>query len=190
MQKLVLFQIGNRQFGMDMSLVTYIQQSRPVLAAQPESGNPDELIIEGKTIPFYNLPVLFGENNDTKKPTDQKIVMVKDQTKTIAFLVNRVEAMIDANEDQIDGLPSVFKGAASACFPQVLRMEDNLILLMDPKGINRIKSFIESLNVDDLAEPEHLLLKDFLPTTDSSVGEAQSLGKTPKKERTREPREQ
>ena len=174
MQKLVLFQIGNRQFGMDMSLVTYIQQSRPVLASQAESGNPDELIIEGKTIPFYNLPVLFGANSETKEPTGQKIVMVNDQTQTIAFLVNRVEAMIDANEDQIDGLPPVFKGAASACFPQVLRMEDNLVLLMDPKGIGRIKSFIESLTVDDQTEPEPFLLKDFLPTTDSNVGEAQS----------------
>jgi chemotaxis signal transduction protein len=180
MQKLVLFQIGNRQFGLDMSLVTYIQQGRPVLAAQPESGNPDGLIIDGKTIPFYNLPDLFGPNSDTKEPTGQKIVMVKDQRQTFAFLVNRVEGMIDADENQIDRLPSVFKGPASACFPRVLRMEDSLILLMDPKGIGRIKSFIESLNADDIAESEPFLLKDIPPTTDSSVGEAQSLGKNPK----------
>ena len=172
MQKLVLFQIGNRQFGMDMSFVTYIQQSRPVLAAQPESENPDELLVEGKTIPFYNLPVLFGTNNDSKEPAGQKIVMVKDQTQTIAFLVNHVEAMIDASEDQIDRLPSVFKGPAADCFPQVLRMEDNLIPLMDPKGISRIKSFTESLNVDDIPEPEPLLMEDILSTTDSSVGKA------------------
>ena len=145
MQKLVLFQIGNKQFGMDMSHVTYIQQGRPVLAAQPESGDPDVLIIDGKTIPFYNLPDLFGPNSDTKESTGQKIVMVKDQTYTFAFLVNRVEAMIDADENQIDRLPPVFKGPASACFPRVLRMEDSLILLMDPKGIGRIKSFAAAL---------------------------------------------
>ena len=61
MQKLVLFQIGNRQFGMDMSLVTYIQQSRPVLAAQPESGNPDELIIEVKEEDVSTLVFYFSE---------------------------------------------------------------------------------------------------------------------------------
>ena len=145
MQKLVLFQIGNKQFGMDMSLVTDIQQGRPVLAAQPESDDPDVLIIDGKTIPFYNLPDLFGLNSDTKESTGQKIAMVKDQTQTFAFLVNRVEAMIDADENQIDRLPPVFKGPASDCFPRVLRMEDSLILLMDPKGIGRIKTFATAL---------------------------------------------
>lgn len=149
MQKLALIKIGKKTFGLDMALISNIQPASAVLPEHSDTHSHASLKLDGRNIPFYDLHDLLGEKTRFQDLAGRKLIIINDQMKTMAFLVDRVDGIVDAGGDQINLLPPVFKGPALSCFPKVLRNDGNLVLLLSPDGISRIKSELEKAGITE-----------------------------------------
>ncbi len=54
------------------------------------------------------------------------------------MIVSRVDQVVSVEADRIKPLSTIFKGASPLCFPQVLKHEDALILILAPEGIEKV----------------------------------------------------
>ena len=138
MRTLVLFQVGNSHFGLDMPLTRSIQSASAFLAEQSGNIRQDKLVLDGVEIPVYDLTTIMGEATSLHDPGSRKVVIVKNQAHHLALVVDRVDQVVEVERDLIEPLPPIFKGPALECFPWVLRQQDNLVPILRPEGISKI----------------------------------------------------
>ena len=138
MQTLVLFQIGERQFGMDMPLVESIHRARSLFGEQSEETLNNMLELNGEEIVLCDLPSLLGEEESSRDLAKKKVMLVKSGDHSMALIVDRVDGVISVDTDQVAPLPCVFEGPALACFPRALASDDDLVLLLEPEGMSGV----------------------------------------------------
>ena len=138
MQTLVLFQIGARQFGMDMPLVESIHRARSLFGEQSEQTLNDTLELNGEEIVLCDLPSLLGEEESSRDMAKKKVMLVKSGDHSMALIVDRVDGVISVETDLLAPLPPVFQGPALACFPRALARDDDLVLLLEPEGMSGV----------------------------------------------------
>ena len=131
MQRLVIFQIGNRQLGVNMELTGSIEAAAGLLDQQ----GSNVLMINGEEVALYDLAAVFGNAPSSLGPESRKVMLVKTRERRLALVVDRVDRVIEAESEEIAPLPPVFTGPALACFPRVLVRESELILLLNPEGM-------------------------------------------------------
>jgi chemotaxis signal transduction protein len=131
MQRLVIFQIGNRQLGVNMELTGSIEAAAGLLDQQ----GSNVLMINGEEVPLYDLAAVFGNAPSSLGPESRKVMLVRTRERRLALVVDRVDRVIEAESEEIAPLPPVFTGPALACFPRVLVRESELILLLNPEGM-------------------------------------------------------
>ena len=138
MQTLVLFQIGDRQFAMDMPLVESIHRARALFGEQSAETLNDTLELDGKEIVLCDLPSLLGEEESSRDLAKKKVMLVKSGDHSMALIVDRVDGVISVETDLLAPLPPVFQGPALACFPRALARDDDLVLLLEPEGMSGV----------------------------------------------------
>ncbi|MEJ2286544.1 MAG: chemotaxis protein CheW [Desulfobacterales bacterium] len=134
MQQLVLFQTGNMHFALDRNCVRDI---RPIPARlTPAQGRtPHHTIeIEGRLLLLIDLAAASSQDTTPAHPSKGKIIVLTGSP-PLALLADNVHGAIDAGADQMDDLPSVFAGTARACFPKVLRLEEQVALVLDAAAL-------------------------------------------------------
>ncbi|UCF92019.1 MAG: chemotaxis protein CheW [Desulfobacterales bacterium] len=151
MQNIVLFQAGTRQFGIGEHRISGIEAMSKVVPGKSPSDTPRALLIEGRNIPFYDLAELLGEKAGCGRQSGQKILIVNGKT-PLTLLVDRVDGVVETDEDHIALLPPVFKGPALSCFPSVLRMERQLILIVDPEQLGCLNELAAEAKTDRSVE--------------------------------------
>ncbi|MDM8523353.1 chemotaxis protein CheW [Desulfococcaceae bacterium HSG8] len=137
-KELLIFQVGNRQLGLDLSLVRSIHGAN---ALSEEEMLFEEVVreshlqqAEGK-IPLYDLSAILGET--PLSHTAKKVMLLKVQDHSLALKVDHVNRVVSAGNDQIEPLSPIFRERSRCCFPHVLKQEDHLILLLNPEGIEQ-----------------------------------------------------
>lgn len=136
-QKMVLFRVGKRQYGIHMPHVKNIQ------------GVDD--ISESLKVPRFDLSLLFGDNSITEEAKNKKLIMIDQNNQQLAFIVDGVDGVINADEHQIVPLPPVFEGHSRLCFPRVFTHGEQIILLINPEAIIDAEEMVPAA---DLPEPE------------------------------------
>ena len=136
MQSLVLFQVGGRQFGVDMPLVSSIQRAGALIKERSGETLVSTLEVDGEKIPLCDLPSFLGQNEPSHDLARKKVMLMKSRDHAIALIVDRVEGVISVESEQLAPLPLVFEGPALACFPRVLALDDDLVLLLEPEGMS------------------------------------------------------
>jgi chemotaxis signal transduction protein len=131
MQRLVVFQIGNRQLGVNMELTGSIETAAGLL----EHQESDVLMINGEEVPLYDLAAVFGNAPSSLGPESRKVMLIRTRERRLALIVDRVDRVIEAESGEIAPLPPVFTGPALACFPRVLVRDGALIPLLSPEGM-------------------------------------------------------
>lgn len=180
MKELLLFQVGNRQFGLDLPLVRSIHGARAFFEEQPEDGDSQVPMVrfQFEDMPLYDLSALLGgalsrqkmqwgtdapspvpRPNDSDDPEHQKVMLVAVQGRLVALRVDRIERVVSVAGDQIEPLSPVFKGPALDWFPRVLRHDNQLILLLNPDGIRWDAARKTDALPDDLGELENILTR-------------------------------
>ena len=140
MQKLVLFQVSNRRFGLDMSLAKSIEATNLPHAKGSDQGDRGTLEVDGKEVPIYDLSAIMGDATVTHDSGNRKVMLVKVQGGELALLVDRVDRAVEVDRDLVEQLPPIFRGPPRDCFPNVLKRENELILILSPEGLVRIAS--------------------------------------------------
>jgi len=150
---LVLFQVGNRKFGLDMPLIKSIHQGSAFFSGQTGENPGVALELDGKEIPLCDLSAILGEGRTSHDLRSKKVMLVESKGNSLALMVDSVDGVVSVESDQIEPLPPIFKGQALACFPRVLRQEENLVLLLSPEGMEGIEWEIQDTN-DISVEPD------------------------------------
>ena len=138
MERLIFFQVGNVQFGLDMSLTRSIETASTLLAKQPGLYNGGALVLDGDEIPLYDFTRVFGDSVSSQGHETKKVMLVQAKKQLVAMVVDRVERVLEVESDQIEPLPPIFHGPARICFPRVLKREEHLILILNPEGFEEV----------------------------------------------------
>jgi chemotaxis signal transduction protein len=138
MQTFVLFQIGERQFGMDMPLVESIHRARSLFGEQSGETLNNTMELNGEKIVLCDLPTLLGQEESPRDLAKKKVMLVKSGDHSMALIVDRVDGVISVETAQLAPLPGVFEGPALACFPRALARDDDLVLLLEPEGMRGV----------------------------------------------------
>ena len=136
MQNLLLFQVIGRQFGIRMPLVKNVQNTDKYQPRQSDNILPLTLLVDGKKIPLHDLSIIFSsQSSSIDNFTTKKILLTEDDKGLFAFIIDRIDGVVAVSEDKIGLLPPIFNGPARNCFPEVLKTEENLVLLISPKNL-------------------------------------------------------
>jgi chemotaxis signal transduction protein len=137
MQRLVLFNVGNCQLGVDMSATAGVESATSLLGENETSSRKNTVIIDSEEIPVCDLSDMLGDSPASHDPGNRKVMLLRTQGDTLALLVDRVDRVIEVKDQNILPLPPIFKGVAHACFPRVLIQEGQLVLVLSPEGMVR-----------------------------------------------------
>ncbi len=138
MNKMLLFQVGTRPFGIDLPRVKSIQSVKHSVAEGLEDGRQSRPAFDDKQSTLYDLVTIFEKETGDRNLENEKMIMVEAEGQSMGMIVSRVDQVVSVDSDMIEPLSPIFKGSAMSCFPNVLKHEHALILLLAPEGIEKV----------------------------------------------------
>lgn len=127
---LVVFSLDDRRFAVPLSAVVRIER---MVALTPLPKAPDIVMgiinFHGRVIPVVDIRSRF---NMTPRPSElsDQLLIIQTGERTIAFIVDFVESVIDAFQDQCADAGSVFP--IMEYVKGVVKLEDGMVLIHDP----------------------------------------------------------
>jgi len=186
--ELLLFQAGNRQFGLSLLIVKSIHGAN--VFAEEQLGQEDAAVgiqpFLNQTriripntefsVPLYNLSSILAEDSflyhsgnnpvsegefvpdpgqtypcsESGTGVKEKVMLLNVRNHPLALKVDRVDGVVSVESSQIEPLSPIFKGTSLDWFPQVLKRNGNLILILNPEGIEGRKKEDEEDSSTDL----------------------------------------
>ena len=155
MKKMLLFQVGAMPFGIDLPRVKSIQSVKHIVDEGAEGSNQLSRVFDDKQTSLYDLVSIFEKEPGYRDFENEKLIMVEAEEQSIGMIVSRVDQVVSVDNDRIKPLSPIFKGASMLCFPNILKHEDALILLLVPEGIEKVVQEIGNVqNVKDMSDYE------------------------------------
>lgn len=153
MKKLLLFQVGTRPFGVDLPGVKSIQSVKHIVDEGAEGSNQLNRLFDDKQSSLYDLVSIFEKETAYRDFENEKLIMVEAEGQSMGMIVSRVDQVVSVDTDKIKPLSPIFKGASMSCFPNILKHEDALILLLAPGGIQKVVQETGNVqNVTDMSD--------------------------------------
>ena len=138
MKKMLLFQIGTWPFGIDLRRVKSIQSVKPIISEWAADSNQLRQAFDDEQGSLYDLVTIFEKESANRDLQNEKMIMVETEGQSMAMIVSRVDQVVTVDSDMIEPLSPIFKGAAMSCYPNLLKHEDMLILLLAPEGVEKV----------------------------------------------------
>jgi purine-binding chemotaxis protein CheW len=155
MTELLLFRVGTMQFAVDLPLVSNIQSAKSSIVRHTDGAAQLLQTESGAELPLYDLSSLFDGNGGFHDSEDKKIIMLQVDEKPIGLVVDRVDQVVAAGNDELEPLSPIFKGPARACFPRVLKQGNLPVLLLAPEGI--VKTAGKTVGMSEFNPHERLM---------------------------------
>ena len=140
MQPLVLFQTGNMQIALDRNCIEDIRPIPTPLIQGQSRIQRHSIEIGGRHRLLIDLAAASSQNIAPVHPPNGKIIVLTGSP-PLALLADNVHPAIDVSADQMDELPSVFTGTAKACFPKVLRLEEQVALILETAALAEVETY-------------------------------------------------
>lgn len=141
--QLITFQLAEEEYGIDILKVEEIQRMKEIsLTRVPQAEEYIEGVVNlrGNVIPVVDLRKRFGlKEKEMDKQT--RIIVVNINERSLGFLVDRVNEVIDAEKDSIDDPPQEIVKIDSSFIQGIVRHEERLVIMLDIENI--ITSFEE-----------------------------------------------
>ena len=157
MKKMLLFQVGTEQYAVDLACVKSIQSVKHIADEKQESSNSSNLGIDDTRPLLYDLISVFDKETSGRDFENEKLVMVETKSQSVGMIVSRVDNVISIEPDRIKPISPIFKGFAMSCFPNVLKHEDAIILILAPEGLIKVLQTKTDQGYKHSAENEKIL---------------------------------
>ncbi|MGD9138733.1 MAG: chemotaxis protein CheW [Desulfobacterales bacterium] len=168
MKNMLLFRVGTRSYAIDLTFVRGIQSVKHITDEGTKGEIPfGQMQNEEQTAP-YDLVSFFENESVDRDHETEKMIMVEDEGLSMGLIVSRVDNVITVDREKLQPLSPIFKKVAASCFPQVLKHEDRLILLLAPVGIAKALQTETNFDVKPPAADDVVLdiLPEAIDTTD------------------------
>jgi chemotaxis signal transduction protein len=161
MKNMLLFQVGTSSYAIDLMLVRRIQSVKHITDGGTKGGIPLGPMQDEKQTELYDLISYFENGTVDRDYETEKMIMVEDEGLSIGLIVSRVDNVILVDCERLQPLSPIFRKVAASCFPQVLKHEDRLILLLAPVGIIKVLQTETNFDVKPPAADD--VVSDILP---------------------------
>jgi purine-binding chemotaxis protein CheW len=130
-RQLVVFTLGSEEYALPIRQVHEIIRYTEPRSVAAESGWVRGVIsLRGKIVPVYDLAARLGLHTE-EQAEGGKIVIVETATDMAGVVVDDVEEVLTVAEAQLDAVPA----ASSASIEAIAKIDDRLVILLDPEGI-------------------------------------------------------
>ncbi|MDE7210220.1 MAG: chemotaxis protein CheW [Lachnospiraceae bacterium] len=153
--KQVIFKLGTEEYGMDISLVSGIENYTKVV---PIPNAPAHIIgilnLRGDVIPVYSLRKKFRMEEITMTAATQLLV-TNCKGVLIGYKVDSVVEILEMDESQIRKIPPIVKCDETSYAKGVVESKGQLVVLLDIENIlseqerEAVKEFSEATNHSD-----------------------------------------
>ncbi len=134
-KQLVTFEIGREEFGLDILSVQEIDRITGITELPQVPEYIEGIInLRGKIVPVMNLRKRLGME---EKSDDQntRIIVARVDGKTTGFKVDAVKEVLRIFSDCFEPPPDIVAGLRSDFFKSIAKLEDRLLILVDPVKI-------------------------------------------------------
>lgn len=131
--QLMVFRLGGEFYGLDISGVHSIEKNLTVVHVPNSSPNIKGIVnLRNEIIPVIDLKSKFGLTGErTYNQTDELIIVNLDDNR-IALAIDEVEKIYLITSDDIRNMPSIAKGDGVTYFNGVVKLDDKLVIIVDP----------------------------------------------------------
>ena len=130
-RQLVVFTLGSEEYALPIRQVHEIIRYTEPRSVAAESGWVRGVIsLRGKIVPVYDLAARLGLEAE-ERAEGGKIVIVETATDMAGVIVDDVEEVLTVEDAQLDAVPA----AGSASIEAIAKIDDRLVILLDPEGI-------------------------------------------------------
>ncbi|HHW49342.1 MAG TPA: chemotaxis protein CheW [Clostridiaceae bacterium] len=146
-RQLVIFNIGNEEFGIDINFVNSIEKPIEVFKIPNTPDFIEGLInLRGKVHTVINLRKRF--NMPTREFDDStKIIIVNANSSVVGFIVDEVKEIIHVDDENIENTPSVISDLKEKFISGVAKINGRIIIILNPGAVISIEE-------DDLVQDE------------------------------------
>lgn len=143
--QLVTFRVGEEQFAVDILAVQEINRMIQITRApQSPPGVEGVINLRGRLVPVMDLRQRFGL--EVRELTgSSRIVVVDVDSRTIGFIVDRVDEVLRIDRSVVDPAPADVTGVDSRYIQGIGKLDDRLILLLDIQKLFRLED-LENLD--------------------------------------------
>jgi purine-binding chemotaxis protein CheW len=129
-KQLVVFSLGSEEYALPIGTVhEIIRYTEPRTVASDAEWIRGVIGLRGKIIPIFDLAARMALPKVSSEPG--KIVIVESATGQVGIMVDEVEEVLTVSSEQLEEVPS----AASAAIEAIAKIEDRLVVLLDPAGL-------------------------------------------------------
>ncbi len=146
--ELVSFNVGNEEFGVDISYVQEIIRMMQITKVPNAPEFVEGVInLRGRVIAVINLRYKLGLSKiDYDKNT--RIIVVEVKGNTVGFIVDAVSEVLRIPANITEAPPEIVSGIDSDFIKSVGKLEDKLLILID---LEKILSVIETEELEAVA---------------------------------------
>ncbi|MGB9674300.1 MAG: chemotaxis protein CheW [Anaerolineales bacterium] len=138
-QQLVVFELANEHYGVDISAVESIIKMQQITAVPQAPAFVEGITnLRGNILPVMDLRKRFGlkiansNESQTKKQFDEsRIVVVSMDGVKVGMIVDSVSEVLRISSDTIEPPPPMVAGINSTFITGIAKLEDKLIILLD-----------------------------------------------------------
>jgi purine-binding chemotaxis protein CheW len=127
--QLVVFSLGEEEYALPITHVQeIIRYTEPRGVASQTPWIKGVISLRGKIVPVYDLASRLGLQTSTEA---YKIVIVESGDDMAGVIVGEVEEVLTVTTADLDEVPA----AGAACIQAIAKVDDRLVVLLDPAGI-------------------------------------------------------
>jgi len=155
-QQLVIFEMGEEHFGVDISTVESIIKMQ-ALTKVPHSPSFVEGVtnLRGVVVPVIDLRRRFGMPEVTHT-RETRIVITNLEGVKVGMVVDSVSEVLTVSTDIIDPTPAMVSSVEAEFVSGIARFEDHLVVLLDLEKVLTLKeqSALRALPANIGSEPK------------------------------------
>ncbi len=155
--QLVVFKIGNEEYGVEISEVQEINRMIEITKIPRAPEFVEGVInLRGKVIPVIDLRKRFGmEKKDYDK--NSRIIVVEIDEKLVGMIVDAVTEVLRITSDSIEPPPPIIAGIGSEYLKGVGKLDDRMLILLD---LSKVFTDTEKEHLLELQERKDLLAEE------------------------------
>lgn len=131
--QLMVFRLGDEYYGLDITNVNSIEQKQTVVRVPNSSSNIKGIInLRNEIIPVIDLKSKFNMKDAGNDCETDELVIVNIPDNRVALAIDEVQKIYSTEENEIRVMPDIAKGQGVAYFSGVVRLDDRLVIVVDP----------------------------------------------------------
>ena len=135
--QVVLCQLGDECYGLDISAVYEIIRSQAPTAVPAAPGFVDGVInLRGRIIPVMDLASRFGMTRAAATKSS-RIIVAGTSSMRVGLVVDAVTEVLMLSEDAVESTPDIVAGHDSAYIRGIAKLADQLVILLDLNALFR-----------------------------------------------------